>query len=373
MSFDYTIYDVTVTPITPLHIGSGTMLLNEFDYATQGNHTWRINEDALLEAQMADDPRLADQLARTPPAQLLKPSDYKAGSRFFRYRLEGTPRATGKGAQLQEQIKTVRDEAYLPGSSLKGAIRTALAWHGWAEMGLRPNSRDLDRRRNFAARDIEKEIMGPNPNHDLLRALHVSDSQPAGKDKFLVLNAQVVTKGSLGSPIELEAIAPDTPFHLTIKVDKALFNQWAKNNRLQLGGNAAWLDQIPSIIQQHTNQRIETELNWFNERSGAKAPAGFYRQIAGAALPATMCILQVGWGTGWSGKTFGSHLQADERFMEHIIDTYRLARGKRQKGDPFPKSRRTTVRVIKDKRGRTQQQPAVPLGWVLMEMKERKQ
>ncbi len=372
MSFAYTTYDVTVTTLTPLHIGSGRTLLNEYDYAIHNNQTWRIDEDTLLEAQEVDDPVLADTLARTPPAQLLRQEDYVPDNFLFRYVLEGQPRATGEGAQLQEQIKTVRDEAYLPGSSLKGAIRTALAWHGWQEMGLQPNTRDLNRNRKYAARDIEKKLMGRDPNHDLLRALQVGDSQPTGKDAFLVLNAQVVTKGSLGSPIELEAVQVDTPFHLAIKVDNQLFGQWARKNRLRLGGNPDWLAQIPPIIQKHTNQRVETELNWFRQRSGATGPVGFYQQIAGVKLPPTTCILQVGWGTGWAGKTLGSHLQADRRFMERVIDTYRLARGKRQQGDVFPKSRRTTVRVSKNKQEHTHQQPAVPLGWVLMEMKERK-
>ena len=373
MKFDYTLFDVTVTPLTPLHIGSGTLLLKDYDYAVYGNATWRINEDALLEAQNVDDPRMAETLAKTPPAQLLKPADFKSDSPFFRYQLAGKPRSKDKGAQLQEQLKTVRDEIYLPGSSLKGAIRTALAWHGWTETGIKATRNDLERDRKYAGRRLEKQIMGSDPNHDLLRALHVSDSAPAGKDRLLVLNAQVVTRGSLGSPIELEAIQPDTPFHLTIKIDLALFSDWAKKSRLQLGGNPAWLNQLSQLIQSHTQQRLEAELTWYKERPGAQRTAGFYQQLVSARLPPNSCLLQIGWGTGWEGKTFGSHLQADPRFMEHIITTYRLAKGKRDPGDPFPKSRRAIVRVTKDKSGRIHQRPGLPLGWVLMEMKEQEQ
>jgi CRISPR-associated protein Csm5 len=302
---------------------------------------------------------------------LLKPADFKPDSPFFRYRLAGKPRSQEKGAQLQEQLKTVQDEVYLPGSSLKGAIRTALAWHGWAELGLKVNKSDLERNRKYAGQSLEKQIMGPDPNHDLLRALHISDSAPAGKDRLLVLNAQVVTRGSLGSPIELEAVQPDTPFHLTIKVDRALFNQWAKNNRLRLGGNPEWLGQLSQLIQNHTAQRLKTELGWFKGRPGAEQTADFYRQLSQAQLPPQSCLLQVGWGTGWGDKTFGSHLQADQRLMEYLIGEYHLAIGQRKPGDPFPKSRRSTVRVIKDASGQTQQRPGLPLGWVLLEMKER--
>jgi CRISPR-associated protein Csm5 len=371
MAFDYTLFEVTVATLTPLHIGSGRLLLKDYDYAVSQKSTWRINEDALLGAQDLSDPRLAETLSRTAPAQLLKPVDLHADSPFIRYRLAGTPRSEDKGAQLQEQLKTVRDEAFLPGSSLKGAIRTALAWHGWAERQVKPGKSDLERNPRFAGRRLEQQIMGPDPNHDLLRALQVSDSAPAGKDRLIVLNAQVVTAGTLGSPIELEAVQADTPFHLTIKVDRALYNQWAKQNRFQLGGNPTWLAQIPQLIQQHTSQRLARELAWYQNRPGAQATASFYQQLVKARVPANGCLLQVGWGTGWDGKTFGSHLQADDRFMEYLINTYRLARGKRQAGDPFPKSRRSTVRLVRDKSGQTRQQPNVPLGWVLMEFKER--
>jgi CRISPR-associated protein Csm5 len=114
-------------------------------------------------------------------------------------------------------------------------------------------------------------------------------------------------------------------------------------------------------------------LAWFRQLSDAQGTAGFYQQIPEADLPSNMCLVQLGWGTGWEDKTFGSHLQQDERFMEHIISSYRLSRGKRQPGDPFPRSRRVTVRVARDRQGRVRQQPSVPLGWALMEWKERKQ
>ena len=372
MEFDYTTYDVTVSLITPLHIGSGAQLLKDYDYAVYGGRTWRINEDALLDAQVVDDPALADRLAQSRPAELLERGDFQEDSPFFRYSLPGTPRASGEGAQLVEQIKTVNDEVYLPGSSLKGAMRTALAWHGWTEKGIKANKSDLERNRRFAGREIERQIMGPNPNQDLLRALQVGDSAPAGKDCLELVNVQVVTQGSLGSPIELEAVAPDTVFQLTLKVDTVLFSAWARQRGRPLGGNPAWLTNLPQIIQAHTTQRLRDELSWYERRKGAQMTAGFYRQLLGYNVPKNMCLLQLGWGTGWGDKTYGSHLQANPPLMEYIISNYRLAKGRREKGDPFPKSRRTTVRVTKDRSGRVSQRPGVPLGWVLLEMEARR-
>lgn len=369
---DYTIYDVTISLLTPLHIGNGRELLHEYDYAIHDKKTWRINEAALLDAQDVDDPRLAEQLARTKPVQLLnKPADYKPGSAYFRYVLGGTPRSAAEGAVLREQIKNSYDKPYLPGTSLKGALRTALAWYAWEARKLRPEIRQVGRNPKFAAQEYERALLGKNPNHDLLRALQVSDSAELEPDALMIVNARVLNRGGgTGSPIELEALRPDTKLSLTIKLDRALFSDWARRGGLELAGGKS-LSNLAQVVQAHSAQRIQHETKWFSEIRGAQRLAQFYQQLSQARLGKSMCLLQLGWGTGWDSKTFGSRLQADQAFMERLVRDYRMARGQRRDGDPFPKSRRMVVAYHRMTDGRVAEIPGSPLGWVLMEMKER--
>lgn len=366
---EYAVYTLKVSVLTPLHIGSGEDLLHEYDYAIHNGRTWRLNDAALLEAQDVDDPALADKLARTPPARLLQPADFRPNSPFFRYVIQGTPRSQAEGAQVREQLKDAFDRPYLPGSSLKGALRTALAWYAWRQRGLRPDLGKLGRRREWAAQEYEHMLFGPNPNHDLFRALQVSDSQPVGAERLMLVNARVLNRGgTLGSPIELEAIRPDTVFELTLKLDLALFDAWARRRDLNLRGGE-WLRNLPTVIGDHTRQRIAREIAWFKPVAAGQRVLTFYQQQLGAArLRDNQALLQLGWGTGWEGKTFGSHLQQDPRFLERVIQNYRLARGRRQPGDPFPKSRRVVVSFIQDNQGRRREVPAYPPGWVLLEM-----
>lgn len=374
MPDNYTLYDVKVTVLSPLHIGSGRDLLNEYDYAIYQGQTWRINEDALLDAQNVDDPVLANRLAQTPPAQLLnKPDDFHPDSRFFRYVIKGTPRASGEGAQVREQLKDVYDRPYLPGTTLKGALRTALGWMAWEKRGLRPDRSKLGRDRRFAAQQYEHDLFGRDPNHDLLRALHVSDSAPVGADRLMIVNARVLNRGGKpASPIELEAVGPDTTFELTLKIDTALFSSWAQAHGLNLPG-AALLRQFTSVVRAHTAQRLDREAEWFARVPGADRVASFCRQLRDISLPPGAFFIQIGWGTGWEGKTFGSRLQADRNFMEAIVrhpreGGYGLARGQRKPGDPFPKSRRVLMQVQRSPNGRVIETPRSPLGWVLVEM-----
>ena len=368
---DYASYRIKVTTVTPLHIGSGRDLLGEYDFAVFRDQTWRINEAVLLDAQSLDDPKMADQLARTPPARLLQVPDYKPDNPCFRYVITGAPRAQGEGAQVREQLKDIYDRPYLPGSSLKGALRTALGWQLWADRGLRPEARRLGRDRRWAAGDYEHELFGPNPNKDLLRALQVSDSAAVGTDRLMLANARVVGRGGhLGSPIELEAIRPDTCLELTAKIDLALFSGWARQAGLELPGEER-LTHLPEVVQAHAQARLHQEEAWFRTIPGAERLAGFYSQLRNARLGSGTFLLQIGWGGGWNSKTFGTRLQADLAFMERIVNDYRLARGARRSGDPFPKSRRVGVSTSRGVRGPTQERPASPFGWVLVEMKQR--
>ncbi len=235
---DYKLFDVKVTTLTPLHIGSGRDLLLDYDYAVYDRRTWRINEDALLDAQDLDDPALAGQLAQTPPRQLLRDEDFFwPDNSLFRYVIKGRPRSQQTGAQLREQLKDVYDRPYLPGSSFKGALRTALAWHGFSALKMQPDQRQLvSRSPKWAAQRIEQEIFGKNPNHDLLRALHVGDSAALSAAQLMLVNAQVLTLGDSSAPIELEALRSETVFRLRVKLDEALFSDWAHKRGLHLRG-----------------------------------------------------------------------------------------------------------------------------------------
>ncbi len=364
----YIKYKVTLTTLTPLHIGSGVELLNEYDYAVHGGRTWRINEAALLEAQDVDDPSIAARLAQTPPAQLLREADYAPTSPFFRYVIRGVPRSSAPGASLREQIKDAFDRPYLPGTSLKGALRTALAWHAWGRLRLEPAPADLNPRREWAAQNLERQIFGPNPNKDSLRALEVGDSAPLPAERLALVNAGVVNRGGLAAkviPVEVEAVRPETTFTLEMKIDLALFSDWARRKGLELAGLDALL-ALPQVVQARSRQRARRELEWFSGQAVFKNIRAFYQQLAEARVEPNQFLIQLGWGTGWDGMTFGSRLREQPRLLAQAIERYRLARGAYREGDPFPKSRRVAMKLVEQPDGRKAADPAVPLGWALV-------
>ena len=370
----YRVYRMIVRTLTPLHIGNGRELLYQYDYAVHNGHTWRINETALLEDRLADDPALANQLAKTPPAELLQPRDFRTDNTFFRYVIRGVPRSTAPGAVLREQLKDAYDRPYLPGTTMKGALRTALGWAAWQSRKLRPERAHLGRDRRFAAQWYEQELFsehsGKAPNKDTLRALHVSDSAPLSPESLILVNARVLNRnGSLGAPIELEALRPETELVLTVKIDRALFSEWAKQYGLHLHAGDL-LARLPQVVRSYSEHRLKNELRVLSNMPNGTRLAQLYKEWLQESLADNEFLLQLGWGTGWEAKTFGSHLQSDASFMEALLRDYKLARGKRQSGDPFPKSRRVLVKVEQSPNGQKREIPVVPLGWVLVEMEE---
>lgn len=375
MSYDYKVYRLKITVLTPLHIGNGQEMLKDYDYAVYGGRTWRINENALLDAQNVEDPKVAQMLMRTPPGQLLKPGDFKDDSPYFRYVLKGTPKSSAEGAVVREQIKDAFDRPYVPGSTIKGALRTALGWHLWGKKGLRPEIARLGGSPKFAASGYERDLFGQNPNYDLLRALQVSDSSPLDISALMLVNVRVLTRsGKRGSPVEVEAIRRETVIKTELKLDTALFSQWAKARGLYLP-NADALLNFAEIARQHSLNAIQRELNWAKDLPDGKNVVAHYQSMLNYQLSQNAFFLQLGWGSGWEQKTFGSRLKRNEGFMRKILASKKqggwdVGRGHMPHNvQDFPTSRRIAMAYQRNSQGEiTAEIPALPLGWVLVEI-----
>ena len=81
--------------------------------------------------------------------------------------------------QIKEFIRDGLDRPYIPGSSIKGAIRTAVL----ASIAATMNDADLRATRNngnITAKTFEAKVFGKDPNHDVFRYLLVGDAFATG-------------------------------------------------------------------------------------------------------------------------------------------------------------------------------------------------
>ncbi|MBP8972435.1 MAG: type III-A CRISPR-associated RAMP protein Csm5 [Anaerolineae bacterium] len=368
-------YKLTITTLSPLHIGTGNTLRQGYDYVTHRGQTWVFDADVLADMLYEHDPDEFEKMVQGVPASdLIRPDEYDPASPLFRYVLRGEPRSKGKGAELQEQLKDPWDRPYIPGSSLKGALRTALAYVGWQQRKLAFDLRDLNERGGpkFAALPMERKVLnadpaprGQEPNHDLLRALQVSDSTPGEKENLQLLNVQVAVGDKAGSPIELEAIRRDVTFEAALTLDGFLCQQpvaktlgWSADDQLK------WLKVIPQVVNAFTVHRIDSErIRWGASSDPIRSFYETLYRLLGQLDKRSEFLLQLGWGGGWDSKTFGDVLTRDGKVFEQVVQKYgrtMVRQGKYKADDIYPKSRRVVVT--------SSGQPAFPLGWIKVRM-----
>lgn len=360
-------YELTLSLLSPLHIGTGDVLLRDYDFKVVNQRTWVLNQEAILTDTYVQSGTGEPDWHRLglPPGQLVHDRDLHEGSPFVRYALAGATSID----QVREQIKDVHGRCYLPGSSLKGALRTLLMSHAIRTGRFKPDLNRLGDRREWAGQSWERAVFGPDPNHDLLRALIVSDSAPLPPtpSPLMLLSAQVFTGGNPSAPIVVEALKPDTSFRATMRIDGYLFSDAARS--LGFANRREWLQNLARIAGDVSRARIERELAWYRERPGFQAAVGFYNQLAQFRTGDSAFIMQMSWGAGWTGKSVGLWLPKLEQ--DQLRQRYNLGRPPRARDwrpdltKAFPKSRRLRAR-----RSQNQIIADLPLGWVLVEMKE---
>ncbi len=361
-------YRLTITTLSPLHIGTGNVLRQGYDFVTHGGKTWVFNADALAAMLYDEDRQRFDRMAGGAPAgDLIYPHEYKPDSPLFRYILPGEVRSKGEGAELQEQLKDPWDRPYIPGSSLKGALRTALATVGWQQRQLVFNIGQLGDNPKTAAQKLVHAVLfgsdlGQNtPNYDLLRALQVSDSTPADKQSLQILNVQVITGGKLASPIEIEAVREGVTFEATLTLDGFLLKNGTAGQLGWQQDQLQWIRHIPQVVNAFTVHRIDGELKRWPQ-GPILSVYQTLQEILASLDQQSEFLLQLGWGGGWDSKTFAYVLTKDPAVFYQVVKKYgpQMDRKKSfERGDRFPKSRRVVVR---------EEQAVSPLGWVKVKM-----
>lgn len=363
------VYQVEV--LSPVHVGSGERL-GAPELAVIDGRLWRFDPERLA-AALARDPRMLDRYIQEGAAALRfwNEAERRACARYSRLWTGPAPR------EVRAYITDPLGRPYLPGSSLKGAIRTALAFVALAQLPD-PQRRALmgqverharetrSPRREFADEPLMQELMGRDPHHDLLRALRLADSTPApiealdvGRIRVAVLEpdgtlrwlrapGDHVADPAQAFPIDLELLRPPPrPLQVQVELDHALLN---------LSGDAAlgsperrrlvreW-ERHCNAFARHLAEREAT----FGQRVGLKAYAAFYQDLlARMAADPSSVYLNIGWGTGWRSKTAAEALGPEG--VARLRRLFGLGRG-----DPFPRTRRILFEG---------EQPTLPLGWI---------
>ena len=268
--------------LSPVHIGTGKEL-EPFDYIVDGQRYIRVHLDAVLERmtteqvddlaawvseradqmvelgrKQSDDIRREMQLSNFPGADVALREALRTDSALARY--HGN-KGFDRNLQVREQVKDADETPLIPGSSLKGALRTALAFAALEEMELAEREalrQSLERRLNERGprlqerigQEIEQAVFRCGKeqrgrisygdiHYDLMRAVSISDTYDAQAELIVPQIYTFVesrtregnTRLAAQAPLIAEAHAPGNIFSLRLRIDGGLLRAISQNGR----------------------------------------------------------------------------------------------------------------------------------------------
>lgn len=291
------------------------------------------------------------------------------GRALVRYALRGSP-ASG---EIYEQIKDVADRMYLPGSSLKGAIRGALAWDAARNLDAatlqtasqnNPKTVDDALEKRIFAGALRTNRRVNDTVRDVLRTLHVGDSTPAGGAPDL-LTIRIYRSRSATTPIAVEALPEGVELHATLRIERYPFESRVARAVIDFDNWQRRLApaELAAACRRRAARLIEGELEFFNRQTDAVEVTRFYTNLRQRLEQADRhtFLLPLGQGAGWRAKTLDDRLrdtpERDAAFAD-LVRRYRLKKHKSNRfsaGDAFPDTRKIIMR------GRL---PWRPMGWI---------
>ena len=382
--------------LTPLHVGTGQTLI-PMEYLADG---WFavVNQEALFRVAPGEAENLTRQLVALSPEAIQRlslnqvlPAPLRERQDLYRYQCALSAyvkaqlnRARERGqAEVRVITKTPDDRAYLPGTSLKGALRTALAY-AWARgdaQALAALKRAPTREKWRAVEGLLRGGTGTDVTRDVLRALEVGDSAAMPADECLavaheaVLSAAVRRGASVrgdahaawkGFPTFIETIKPGVVLEGRIVLrDRLLAPPVSERMEWTPRQQALSLGEILDAVNLLATDVIAWEERYLGRVTGVDLDPvrRFYERLSERVRTAggNEAYLCLGRGAGWHKSTVGLLLEEAQdfdfaRFRREGGTAERRGPGFDRTDFEFPKTRKLTM----EGGGR----PFAPLGWV---------
>ena len=291
------------------------------------------------------------------------PNEYRS---YFTYnKCKNNP---GPNQDIGEIIKTL-NKAYIPGSSIKGAIKTAILYNSvdfedvkrvLGKINHSPKGSFLGRREyeDFINSQFSSDNFRNAAQSSIMKFLNIFDSSDAKKvsvyDIFSVMatspsgnKTYVRNRKTVISFLETIDVGNNLKFKLSTNFDKDIYRTLRINDKKHLID----LDYIKESIYKFSKAYINHELE-FAEENSISYLEKFYKKREKLNTP-DKPMLKIGGGSGFLATTIGLKIKEhdDYNFDDYFEKVRSITKGKSY-DYCFPKSRKVTFRG------------GYPLGWV---------
>ncbi len=397
-----------------LHIGSEVSKLSPFEYVQTDSQVYLPNQEALAKA-LYQRGKLQEYIHRLENRQEITPLLKEAfGDNWQNEKLNGAaifPKTkishkwtAEKITDLRPMIRNGFGQLYIPGSSIKGAIRTAIAYHllthpnqynlpssvrvSEIEKKLREKIKtgEIARKAKQIALDdqlfmdslftefeiADRDNLKFGPNTDFMRAIKVTDSQlllektkTIKEGKKITVNSPIVAEVMVSSKLAdhkakyrasiYAEMVRNVSTTFTISLDQKMLDSFHHIQGLKIPFQN--IDELLRICQEFAQHQWDAEHDYWQDIKDNhyqeknlyfEAIREFYETIK------SPYSLRLGWASGMRGTTV--NLCLSDEVVEQIRDNC----GIMAPGFEAPKSRRTVINNKGDVK--------FPLGWVKFNM-----
>lgn len=355
--------NIILTTLTPIHIGSGQKNLREVDFLlfdpegeTGQQELVMLDPDKVLHiigvGQVDQWVSCVDNQSGLYDLLKQRKSDLVPEDVSLRI-LAVQHRGMDDKSNLHEQLHDGMGRPLLPGSSIKGAIRTALFAH-FINKNDGDDARNL--RNTFSDTFLTRKYFGEDPNHDIMRLLRIGDATfhttASARSETINMKGNDWTVDKRFTQF-IEIIPQNESTVFSLQFDEVTERNAREKGYFKVDTKVLHRTELFRLINQHTRNLIEREIKYWNEQ-GEPDVLGYYleklQDISTTIRQCTSseCVLRLGWGTGFRNMTGDWHINmTDDDYYELI----RKLRPRHPEDMPFPKS----FRVLAD---------GTPLGFI---------
>jgi CRISPR-associated protein Csm5 len=383
-----------------LHIGSAVSQLYPFEYVATSKRVYLPNSDALART-MKTRGRLQDYLQKVENREDITPllkdvlgEDWRSakdveGNFIFPKHTSSLRWTERPITDLRPMIRNGLGQLYIPGSSIKGAIRTAIAYHllkhgdrygvpkesrvSEIEQQLRQKMGSLRQKAKFADDSLfmdqlftDFDLIDPDqpfnpqnyrkgPNTDFMRAVQVTDTEPLLEEKVERQGRTFYSNRPVVAEVIVSSRFPDyrakyrasiyaemvrnVRTHFTISLDTEMLSWFHHSQGMKIPFQS--LEDILNICKEFAQDQWDGEHDYWLDIQNNPNAAGKnlnFGEIRTLYEP-EQCphSLRIGWASGMPGTTI--NLLFKDELREEIRDTC----GIKAPGFEAPKSRRTIV------------------------------
>lgn len=345
---------VKVTTLRSVHIGNGNFLQNNSDFVIDNDNIYIIDPKKVLDiigierldywvSAIERQENIMEFLRRI--GRNCSPNEYSS-------RIIDNYSTINNDKTLKECIHDGRGYPYIPGSSIKGAIRTALLSAIINSGPNRYNLNDVNHFGKIGSSNIEKKIFGDVQN-SLFKYLRVGDAIFEKGSEIVIDEINLNIRNNTDNLIDksklqsIEVISND--YESECNITLALNNyRLASNNNSSIKPLPNEMQSMSSIfntVNNHTKKLIEEDIKFWADISQEKDGADDYIdslkgivQDVEECKSGKECVLRVGHASGWRFTT-GAWTEQYPWFKTNVVPASRPNYRRYQEYD-FPKSRR---------------------------------